>query len=255
MDPNEQLCAAYLRNAEINKRIPIQKLNEYKAFCQNYGYDEQFDKIINDRILNTKNPQPLSSTTKILLPTNKIDTSDKIPISSKTALSKVSIPNSPKNKHLLNLQTDKDLLSNVESEISEISKLPIKLPESLWNWEVKENEPPIPIKYPVRLQYNILLIEKWRHTIAELSLVDHDLYDFSISDLRTLFDLYNLYFFNNSLPNTKLEISNGLTVTAGVCKISKKNSICDYNITISRSVFEKLNLESNQVTKSGGLTC
>lgn len=85
--------------------------------------------------------------------------------------------------------------------------------------------------------------------------VRQNLKTFNVSDLTKLFDLYNLYFFNNSLPETKLDISNRLTVTAGTCEISRTSGKCVYNITMSRSLFTKLNLESNQATKSGGLVC
>ena len=279
MDPDEQLCAALLRNAEINPRIPISKLNEYKARCEKYGYDKQFDAIINSRalvprvttnkpLLPTNKPllptnKPLLPTNKPLLPTNKPLLPSNTQISETTNKILLPQPKSPRNNVLL--QQPRSPKSNTLSlalnkELStinelEISQLPIKLPEPLWNWKVEENEPPIPIKYPVRFQFNILLIEEWRRTIAELSLIDYNLDDFNVSDLRKLFDLYNLHFFNNSLPETNLDISNRLTVTAGTCAISRTAEKCVYSITMSRSLFTKLKLENDQVTKSGGLTC
>ncbi len=239
MDPDEQLCIALLRNAEINSRIPINKLNEYKTLCQKYGYDEKFETIINNR--------SAISTNKVLLPTSS---SNKILLQTSSS-NKILLPTNPSNKILLPIPTNP---KNIEF-LSNKEELTIKLPEQLWNWEVEKNEPPIPIKYPVKHQYNISLIEEWRRTIAELSLIEHDLYNFNVSDLRKLFDLYNIYFFNNSLPETKLDISNRLTVTAGTCEISRTKTKCVYNITMSRSLFTKLELEENQVTKSGGLTC
>jgi hypothetical protein len=301
MDPDEQLCKALLRNAEINPRIPIHKLNEYKILCEKYGYDKQFETIINDRTLST-------TTSKVLLP-NTVPSSSKVlsspvtpkipsltpkallpsspkallPSSPKALLPsspKALLPSSPKAllpsspKALLPIpipklpsptsklpSPSKILLpgSPIKQELLSSSptnkELPVELPRPLWNWKVEENKPPIPIKYPVERQFNILLIEEWRRSIAELSLIDQNLKNFDTYDLIKLFDLYNLYFFNNSLPPTKLEISTGLTVTAGVCKISRTSTKCDYNITISKSIFTKLNLEENQGTKSGGLVC
>ena len=232
MDPEEQFCKGLLKNAEINPRIPIHKLNEYKARCSKYGYDKQFDDIINIRNkdqTNLSGNQSLPVTNKPLLPVT--------------------------NKPLLPV-TNKPLLPVTNKNITnKIDITSIKLPEPLWNWEVEKDQPPIPIKYPVYKKFDISAIEEWRRTIAELSLVDRDLEGFNVNDLIKLFDLYNIHFFNNSLPKTTLDISNRFTVKAGQCAISRNSVECKYAITISRSVFTKLNLEENQVTKSGGLVC
>ena len=259
MDPDEQLCAGFLQNARLNKRIPIHKLNEYKTLCQKYGYDKQFEEIINNR-MESPSDKVLIPTNKVLIPTNKVLVpTNKVLVPTNKVLipssptNKVLIPSSPTNKVLIpSSPTDKVL---VASSPTNKVLLSIELPERLWNWEVEKDEPPIPIKYPVIRQFNTSLIEKWRRTIAELSLIDPNLQEFDVNDLTILFDLYNLHFFNNSLPQTKLEISNGLTVTAGVCKTSRISDKCEYSITMSRSIFTKLNLEENQVTKSGGLIC
>ena len=232
MDPDEQLCIAILRNAEINPRISIQKLNDYKALCEKYGYDKQLQTLINNKTL-----LPNTSTTKTLLPN--------------ASTTKTLLPNTSTNKILLPIP----IVDRKQSHISLISEMAIKLPKLLWDWKVEENEPPIPIKYPVRRQFNLSLIEEWRRTIAELSLIDQNLKTFDVYQLTKLFNLYNLYFFNNSLPKTKLDISNRLTVTAGTCEISRTSGKCEYNITMSRPLFMKLNLENNQATKSGGLVC
>jgi hypothetical protein len=209
MDPEEQICIGLLKNAEINPRIPIHKLNEYKTRCSKYGYDKQFDDIINSR-------------------------------------------NSLINKNITN---DKPLLPVTNKNITNKDITSIKLPEPLWNWEVEKNQPPIPIKYPIYKKFDISAIEEWRRTIAELSLVNRDLEGFNVNDLTKLFDLYNTYFFNDSLPKTTLDISNRFTVKAGQCAISRNSVECKYAITISKKLFERLNLEENQVTKSGGLVC
>jgi len=249
MDPEEEYCRGFLKNAEINSRIPIHKLNEYKNRCSKYGYDKQFDVIINKRTSNepvTKKPL-LPINNKLLLPiNNKL----LLPINNKLLLPVTNKPLLPiNNKPLLPSPIiNKNLINKLDTT-------PIKLPEPLWNWEIKKDEPPIPISYPVYKKFDLQSIEEWRRTIAELSLVDRDLERFNVDDLVRLFDLYNIHFFNNSLPKTTLSISNRFTVKASQCAISRNSVECKYAITMSRSVFAKLNLEENQVTKSGGLVC
>ena len=92
----------------------------------------------------------------------------------------------------------------------------------------------------------------WREKIRELSGISDDLHNFNVRDLQKLYDLYNTYFFNNSLPKVTLEISNKLTQVAGKCKVSGK---CQPIIRMSRPIFMNLNLEKDQSTKSGGLEC
>jgi len=300
MDHNEKLCAALLRNAEINPRIPLDKLNEYKKKCENYGYNEKFDIIINNRSqINTSpkissqintNPKILlptpskissqvNTSPKILLPTpskisSQVNTSPKIlpqttpKTSSLVVTSNILLPTtSPikltkseeniddeRNESILRLLISFETLLPIDKNISK-EKLKVDLPKPLWNWKVEENQPPIPIKYPVTRKFDILAIEEWRRTIAELSLINPNLTTLNVNQLTRLFILYNTFYFNNSLPATKLVISDGLTVTAGKCKIDRTSQNCVYTITISRSIFTKLNLENNQGTKSGGLVC
>jgi hypothetical protein len=126
-------------------------------------------------------------------------------------------------------------------------------PNSLWNWSVLDGEAPIPIKYPVILKYQIEAIEEWRKWIGVQSNVDPN-GDFRARDLKVLFNLYNEYFFNGSLPSrVSLELSDRLSKTAGLC--SRGSGECEYKIIIARNLFQNLSLLEGQATQSGGITC
>jgi hypothetical protein len=129
-----------------------------------------------------------------------------------------------------------------------------EMPAPLWTWSVLENETPIPVTYPVILRYQIDAIEAWRTWIGlQLKTMDH----ISITDLQILFNLYDRYFFNGTLPKAvSLEFSDRLTKTAGLCgRCTVKGCVCEYKITIARKVFQNINLESGQSTQSGGIAC
>lgn len=148
-------------------------------------------------------------------------------------------------------KTSKPIVSMQPLSSSQFNDL-FKLPEPLWNWSVPDYEEPIPIEYPIKRHYKLKSIEAWREKIREVSGISVDLHNFDVNNLQNLYDLYSIYFFNDSLPKVTFEISNKLTQVAGKCKVSGK---CKPIIRMSRPIFMNLNLEKDQSTKSGGLEC
>ena len=160
-----------------------------------------------------------------------------------------TIPNTPK--------TIPKIIPSISPTSSSMASKNLMPPiEPLWTWLVEENEAPIPIKYPVYDKYKIKNIENWRSWIGMRS--GAPVFGMiTVEDLKTLYALYNEYFFNNSLSlTTSLEVSDRLTKTAGLCKRCTGTSCsCRYKIIISNPVFSKISLVEGQSTQSGGLEC
>jgi hypothetical protein len=275
MDPEEQLCRSFLQNDKINPRVTNKRLitggdeyNSYAQLCIKYGYDKEVNDLLQKRSLpkittSNKSPRKLNVNPEDV-PRHPMISASQLPSFLPATPTPIGSPK--KSPRKLDVEP-RDAVSShpmisasqLPSFLSTTSKSTmtkiIELPEKLWNWNADKNEAPIPISYPVKYRFKLNRIEEWRGIISELSGVDVNLDNFNVKDLQKLFDLYNTHFFNNSLPITKLEISNALTRVAGKCKTTTIGSVCDYTIRISRPIFTKLNLEKDQKTKSGGLIC
>lgn len=274
MDPDEQLCKLFLKNHFYDPQNPnirifhgSEEFNYYVNLCKEYGYEKEVSNLSKIML-----PPRLANKTREVKET-KIATTRPvgIPVISKPVNTNSSLTPNPARKNVLmealeRIEGKSTYLDYVKEKeriegksLNDLvvlnekgNKIGTEFPVRLWDWEVKDNEPPIPIKYPVNRRYKENLIKEWRNKIGELSTMNEDLDNYNLIGLQRLFDLYNEHFFNNSLPKTTLEISNQLTRVAGKCKIP---SDCKYTIRMSRPVFTKLNLLEGQGTKSGGVIC
>lgn len=127
----------------------------------------------------------------------------------------------------------------------------------LWEWPVKEREFPIPLTYPVTKNFELNKIKETRNWIGTVSRIPTDLSIFNESSLKTLYELYDHYFFNGALPKfISFAISNRLTKTAGRCgPCPGKKCECRYQLSFSRPLLAGLKLKEGETTVSGGVQC